>query len=438
MAINPPKGTHDIYGLEAEVFRYLEETLSTLAEFYGFSLMRTPTFESTELFARGVGESSDIVRKEMFTFPDKAGRSLTLRPEGTAGVMRAIVSNKLYAQAELPLKYYYHGPSFRYERPQKGRYREFHQFGVETIGDPSPLRDVEVILYALTVFGYLGLTKVETRINFLGGKATREQYRTALLKHFEPQIKTMCADCQDRYQLNPLRILDCKVEADRKIIEKAPVITDFLNDEERAYFQKITATLDSFGVQYIVDEQLVRGLDYYSDFVFEFHLRTGEGEDYGAIGAGGHYAELLEEVGGPSYEGTGLAFGLERLYLVLKENELLPPPSPEVEVMVMNVGKESLDDAFSILTLIRNSGYKAEINLDQRSFKALFKRAEKKRAPLALIIGDDEVKANVVQIKDLELATQETVAYEDIIDYLDAFFKEKPEEHHHLHRGEKA
>ncbi|MGI6714330.1 MAG: histidine--tRNA ligase [Bacilli bacterium] len=422
MAIHPPKGTHDLYGAEAEGFRYLEEVLMTLAEFYGFTPMRTPIFEATELFARGVGASSDIVRKEMFTFPDKAGRSLTLRPEGTAGVMRAIVSNKLHAQAELPLKYYYYGPIFRYERPQRGRYREFYQFGLETIGDASPYRDVEVILYAITALGYLGLNNVVTKINFLGGAKTRDAYRQALREYFTPHIHHMCRDCQERHQLNPLRILDCKIDEDRKIIEKAPIINDFLNEEERAYFKVVTTTLDSFGINYQIDDNLVRGLDYYSDLVFEFHLRKNETEDYGALGGGGHYTELLQEVGGPALAGTGLAFGMERLYLVLKENGLLPAPAPEVDVFVMNVGKASVEDAFSILTLIRNSGYKAEINLDDRSFKALFKRAERKRAPLALIIGDDEVKENVVQIKDLAKATQVTVAYEDIISYLDEFY----------------
>jgi len=431
MAINQPKGTHDIYGIEAKTFRKIEDVFAGLAELYAFNEMRTPIFEATELFTRGVGDASDIVRKEMFTFDDKGGRSITLRPEGTAGVMRAILSQKLYATDDLPLKYYYYGPVFRYERPQKGRYREFRQFGVESVGVTSPFNDVEVVIFGLTALSYLGFEHVQLKINSIGGAATREKYRQALVEYFAQDIDHMCEDCHVRYEINPLRILDCKVEADQKIIAGAPKINDFLTPEEQAYFNKITETLDSFGIRYEIDHGLVRGLDYYSDFVFEFHYISEKGENYGAIGAGGHYDRLLAEVGGPALAGVGLAFGLERLYLIMEDNQLLEKNALGLDVLVMNVGENSADDAFSILTLIRNSGFRADMNSDKRSFKALFKRAERQQAKLAVIIGDDEITKSVVQVKDLQKEEQFTVPYEDLIAKLDEFLSDDENDHHH-------
>lgn len=431
MAFNQPKGTHDIYGIEAKTFKKIEDVFAGLAELYGFNEMRTPIFEATELFTRGVGDATDIVRKEMFTFDDKGGRSITLRPEGTAGVMRAIVSQKLYATDDLPLKYYYYGPVFRYERPQKGRYREFRQFGVESVGANSPFNDVEVVIFALTALSYLGFEHVQLKINSIGGATTREKYRTALIDYFAHDIEHMCEDCHVRYEINPLRMLDCKVEEDQKIIAGAPKIQDFLTPDEQTYFKKITETLDSFGIRYEIDHNLVRGLDYYSDFVFEFHYISEKGENYGAIGAGGHYDKLLADVGGPSLAGVGLAFGIERLYLIMEDNQLLEKEALGLDVFVMNVGENTVDDAFSILTLIRNSGFRADMNMDKRSFKALFKRAARVQAKLAVIIGDDEVAKSVVQIKDLHKEEQVTVAYEDIVAKLDEYLSADEHEHHH-------
>ena len=284
--INNVKGTHDIFLDEHNAYEMVESMMKSIAELYGYNGVRPPVLEYSQVFSRGVGESSDIVRKEMYTFPDKGGRDLTLRPEFTAGIMRLVIQNKLYATNELPLKLYYNGPVFRYERPQLGRYRQFNQFGVESIGNNSPINDVEVIVLAYTILCSLGLEGVTLKINTLGDDASRDNYRKALKEYFAAHIENMCEDCKSRYELNPLRILDCKVPEDRPIIDKAPKIGDYLSEQSKLRFEDVKDALDTLQIKYEVDDGLVRGLDYYSETVFEFHYKSKTGANYGAIGHG--------------------------------------------------------------------------------------------------------------------------------------------------------
>ena len=411
MEINPVKGTHDIIGDEAEMYSFYEYDCILHASLYGYKEIRTPIIEHTPLFLRSVGESSDIVNKEMYTFDDKGGRSLTLRPELTAGVMRSIVTNKLYANADLPLKFFYLGPCFRYERPQAGRYRQFHQFGVERVGVSSHLDDAEVIALGKRILDSLGFEKVKVLINSLGDEASREAYRKALKDYFAKHIKNMCADCKRRYEVNPLRILDCKVEEDRKIIEGAPRMKDYLSVEAKLYFDNVIASLEKIGIDVEIDDNLVRGLDYYTGVVFEYHM---EDDDIGAIGGGGHYKNLLKEVGGPDLEGVGLSFGLERLhYVFTKIHKNVPVNGPDFFIMPMN--DEATELAFSLADILRTNAFGVEMNTEPKSFKSSFKIAERKRAKFAIIIGEDEITKNQLTVKNLKTQEQSQVKTEDML-----------------------
>ena len=293
MDINPVKGTHDIIADEANLYTMIENTAMGIASLYGYKEIRTPVIEHTPLFLRSVGESSDIVNKEMYTFEDKGGRSVTLRPELTAGVMRSIVTNKLYANSDLPLKYCYVGPCFRYERPQAGRYRQFNQFGVEAVGAPSIYQDAEVISIGHRLLNTIGLENVKVLINSLGDEESRKAYKEALREYFSKHIDKMCPDCKRRLEVNPLRILDCKVPEDIEIVKNAPKMTDYLSPASKAYLQAVISILKSIGIETEIDSNLVRGLDYYTGVVFEYHFAKVEGVDnVGALGGGGHYANL--------------------------------------------------------------------------------------------------------------------------------------------------
>ena len=408
MAVNNVKGTHDIIGEEANAFNYIENLLKQICELFGYNEYRPPVMEYSELFVRGVGESSDVVRKEMYTFLDKAERSVTLRPEFTAGIMRLIVQNKLLATSELPLKTYYVGPVFRYERPQLGRYRQFNQFGVEAVGNDSPEIDVETIALAFTILTSLNLEKVSLKINTIGDDESRESYKKALKAYFEKYLDQMCPDCHSRFELNPLRILDCKVPEDQKIVAGAPKMKDYLSDNARKRFEKVLALLDEMNIPYEVDDTLVRGLDYYSETVYEFHYVSKAGNDYGAIGAGGHYGHLVKELGGPDVSGVGFSFGVERLYSVLKDDELLPPSlNNPIEIYVMPMGEVAKSLAMQVATELRLSGYRTDLCFEDVKLGNMFKRAERKGASFAIIIGENEVNNQEVIIKNL--ATQDQV-----------------------------
>ena len=415
MEINLPKGTHDVIKDEARAYDHIENVLQTLASYYGFSPMRTPIFEHTELFSRSVGDSSDIVRKEMYTFTDKGNRSMTLRPEITAGVMRSIITNKLYATEDLPIKAYYLGPTFRYERPQQGRFRQFNQFGVEAVGVSSPYSDAETVLLGVYALKMLGFENVTLKINTLGDEESRNQYKLALKEFFKVKLEHMCGDCHARYETNPLRMLDCKVPEDQKIVEEAPKMRDFLSEKAKSEFLMIQDILDSFDIPYTIDDNLVRGLDYYSNLVFEFHYTSKLGKDYGAIGAGGHYDRLLQDIGGPALAGVGFAFGIERIYAVMRDDGLFEDEKESVDFYVMPMGEAARIDGFSLAHALRNSGLTTEICYEEKSFKQLFKKAEKKGAKFALIIGEDEVKNEEVTVKNLKTEEQFKVSYQEIV-----------------------
>ncbi len=431
MEINLPKGTHDVLLDEARGYDRIETVFKAAADLYGFNEFRTPIIEHTELFVRSVGDSSDIVRKEMYTFKDKGDRSITLRPELTAGIMRSIVNNKLYATQDLPLKAYYVGPAFRYERPQLGRYRQFNQFGVEAVGVTSTLSDAEVIMLGYNAFKMLGFEDILLKINTLGDEASRNAYREALKTYFASHLDTMCEDCKVRYEVNPLRILDCKVPEDQAIVEGAPKMSDYLSMEAKEKFDQILALLDAFGIPYEIDEALVRGLDYYSHVVFEYHYTTKKGVNVGAMGAGGHYDNLIADLGGPALSGVGFACGIERVYALLKDDELLVDTQENTDFYVMPLGEAALQDGFMIASALRAAGYRTEVCLENKNFKTMFKRAERKGSRFALIIGEDEVKTETVTLKNLTTQEQSKVAYGELIEKADELFDLEEEHHHH-------
>ena len=418
------KGTHDVFLDENNAYEKVESLMKSIAEIYAYNGVRPPVLEHSPVFIRGVGEGSDIVRKEMYTFTDKGGRELTLRPEFTAGIMRLVVQNKLYATNELPLKLYYVGPVFRYERPQLGRYRQFNQFGVESIGHNSPINDVEVIVLAYTILCSLGLENVKIKINTLGDEQSRSNYRNALKEYFASHIENMCVDCKSRFEVNPLRILDCKVPEDRPIIEKAPRIGAYLSQESQQRFDEVLASLEALQIPYEIDQSLVRGLDYYSETVFEFHYKSKEGNDYGAVGAGGHYGKLMSELGGPDLPGVGFSFGIERIVSVLKDDGLLGDVASELDAYIMPLDKDSMVYAQEVAVILRNSGgYKVDMCFDNVKLGNMFKRAANKKAKYAIIIGENEVKEEAVVLKDLAKQEQITVKIEELVDKFDELYE---------------
>ena len=417
MSVNNVKGTRDIIGEEANAFNYIENLLKQICELFAYNEVKPPVLEHTELFVRGVGESSDVVRKEMYTFLDKADRSVTLRPEFTAGIMRLIVNNKLLNTNELPYKAYYVGPVFRYERPQLGRYRQFTQFGVEAVGNNTPEIDVETMVLAYTILTSLNLDNVSIKINTLGDEESRQNYKNALKEYFAKYLDQMCPDCHSRYELNPLRILDCKVPEDQKIVAGAPKMKDYLSDAAKERFNKVLALLDDLEIPYEVDDTLVRGLDYYSETVYEFHYVSSTGNDYGAIGAGGHYGGLVKEIGGPDVAGVGFSFGIDRLYSVLRDDDLLPDGLDNpIEIYVMPMGEVAKPLAMQTAAALRISGYRGDMCFEEAKLGNMFKRAERKGAKFAVIIGENEVNNQEVIIKNLATTVQNSVPVSELIE----------------------
>ena len=422
------RGTYDAYDEDALNLNAIKETLSMHVQFYGYNPIMTPIYEQTELFARSAGESSDIVTKEMFTFLDKGGRSITLRPELTAGVIRAIVNNKLYATKDLPLKYYYCGPAFRYERPSAGRYRQFNQFGVECVGINSYYHDVECISLGYNSLIEIGFPNVILKINTLGDANSRKAYQEALKSYFADKIQYMCSDCKRRYEINVLRILDCKDPDDRPYIEGAPKMSDYLSDESKEYFKKVLELLDEQQIPYEIDDTLVRGLDYYSHVVFEYHFVTKDGKSLGAIGAGGHYDNLVNEIGGPQIASVGFAIGLERVNTLLKEISSDEYVKPSLDVFIIHLGEQTKQHAFMLAQELRSMCFKVDMTYENKSIGAQFKIAQRKNARFAIIIGEDEMKTYKYQVKSLKDQVQELVDYQDLIDYLEDKISEEVED----------
>ncbi|AEF95084.1 Histidyl-tRNA synthetase [Desulfotomaculum nigrificans CO-1-SRB] len=415
MLTTRPRGTNDILPGEVEKWQYLEELARQVCREYGYSEIRTPIFEHTELFARGVGETTDIVEKEMYTFTDRGDRSITLRPEGTAAVVRAYLENKLYALPQ-PIKLFYIGPMFRYDRPQAGRFRQFHQFGVEVFGSNSPAIDAEVIAMAMDIYHRIGLTNLELHINSVGCPQCRPVLRQKLQEYFRPQLAELCPNCQGRFDRNPLRILDCKSEKCQEIGRHAPTTLDVLCPECQAHFELVKGYLDAVGVKYIVDNRLVRGLDYYTNTAFEIMTR-----DIGAqssIGGGGRYNGLIEACGGSAAPGIGFALGLERILLTAERQGITFPISRGPAVFVATVGAGAETESFALVQKLRRHGIAADKDYLGRSLKAQMKYAGKLDARLVIILGEEELSRGVAVVRNMQAGSQEEVPLADIISYV--------------------
>lgn len=393
--INIPKGTKDVLPSDSYKWHYVENTAREVAKIFGIKEIRTPTFEHTELFLRGVGDTTDIVNKEMYTFLDKGNRSITLKPEGTAGVARAFIENGLYSGA-MPLKMYYITPVFRYERPQAGRLREHHQFGVEFYGAKGADIDAEVILTAYTLLTKLGL-KVELNINSMGCKECRKNYNKALKDYLAGSLDKMCPTCRERYEKNPLRILDCKEEGCKELTKNAPKITEFLCDDCKTHFENLKGYLDIAGLNYKVNPYIVRGLDYYTKTVFEF-VTTSLGSQ-GTVCGGGRYDGLIEQIGGTPVAGVGFGMGLERILMLMEAENIQIPEEKPVKLFIASMGEKAMKKAFELCYKLRKNGVAVETDHMERSIKSQFKYADKIKAEYVLTIGDNELETNKAVLK---------------------------------------
>ncbi len=404
-ALQPVRGTHDLLPDELARHRRVEERGRAVAALYGFDEIETPVFEFTEVFARTLGDASDIVTKEMYTFQDKGGESLTLRPEGTAGVARAFISGGLAQR--LPLKLFYRGPMFRYERPQKGRQRQFHQIGVELLGVASPLADIEVIALGAQLLQELGLKdSVVCEINTLGDSESRDAYRGRLVEYLDRHRGSLSADSRDRLGRNPLRILDSKEEADRAIVAEAPLLTDSLNAASRAFFDEMLAGLESLGVRYQVNPRLVRGLDYYCHTAFEF--TTDALGAQGTVLAGGRYDGLVRLMGGPDTPGIGWAAGVERLAMLIE-----PPAAGKRPLAVVPVGKEAARDALALTHRLRQAGFRMDLGYSGNLSKRM-KRANALGASAVILLGEEELARGVATVRDMDSGEQTEVPLNDL------------------------
>ena len=417
--IQKPKGTYDVYGDKSKKILYLENLMKNLMETYNYEYVRTPLFESSELFHRGVGETTDIVTKETYDFIDRGERHMTLRPEGTAGVVRSFIENKMYAEVTQPVKCWYYGPMYRYERPQSGRFREFYQFGCEVFGSSNPLNDAEIISIPVNFYRLLGLKGIKVNINSLGDKQSREQYRNALIEYFRPHIDELCDDCKCRFEKNPLRILDCKIDKDKEIMKNAPKTIDYLNEESKKHFEDVKKYLDVLQIEYKVNTNLVRGLDYYSHTVFEVEASVEGFGSQNVLCGGGRYDNLVENIGGPATKGVGFAMGIERLLTALEFENINLNENNNVDVYVIPVDESIKYDASSLVMSLRLNGFKVDMDYMNRNMKSNFKQADRINAKYIIIIGEDEVKTNTLTIKNNKTKEEHKINLEDVVEFLD-------------------
>lgn len=404
------RGTQDVLPSESGHWQHIEQTALAIARDFGYREMRTPVFEHTELFHRSVGETTDVVQKEMYTFEDKGRRSITLRPEGTAGMARALLEHGLNNEA-LPVKVSYLTSCYRYEKPQAGRLREFHQFGVECFGAAAPQADAEVITLARMVLDNLGITGVELRLNSIGCPECRAKYHEALRAYFESRRDELCETCLGRLQRNPMRILDCKSPVCSQIAAGAPVMLDYLCGDCAAHFDTVKGCLEAAGVAYVIDPHIVRGLDYYTRTVFEF-VSDALGAQAVVCG-GGRYDGLIDELGGPHLPSLGFGMGLERLLLVMEAKGYAFPEEPRCEVYLASMGDAAACRCFAMATRLREGGVSAECDTVGRSLKAQMKYADKLGARYTLVLGDNELESGRAQLKDMESGAAEEVALDD-------------------------
>jgi histidyl-tRNA synthetase len=409
--IGAPRGTKDILPGSIVAWRYVEQIMREVCAAFDYHEIRTPMFEHTELFHRGIGDTTDVVEKEMYTFMDRGKRSITLRPENTASVVRAFVENKMYGDL-VPTKLYYIGPMFRYDRPQAGRMRQFHQFGVEALGAASPTIDAEVIMLALQTLKKLGLTDLKLKINSVGCGVCRPVHRKLLQDFFRPNLDKLCRDCQNRFERNPLRILDCKVPECKTIAEGAPKITDCLCDDCKKHFAKVQELLTVAGVEYELDSNLVRGLDYYTKTAFEIQYSPLGAQS--AVCGGGRYDGLVEEIGGPSTPGIGFAMGMERVLLALEKQNLLPQGKNALDVFIVVSNTINLPLAFKIISVLRSNGLACDMDFLERSMKAQMKQANRLQARNVVIFGEDEVARGAVVLRNMSTSEQKEVKIEEL------------------------
>ena len=411
--LQKPKGTLDIYGEDGKIFDYISNYTSAFMSLYNYEFIKLPTFESTELFYRGVGDTTDIVNKETYDFLDKSNRKMTLRPEMTAGTARCLIEDKLYAEGVK--KFYYLGSCFRYERPQSGRLREFTQFGIECFNVSNPKVDAEVISLAYRYLSGLGLTNLVVKLNSLGNKESRKEYNEVIKEYLSKDYDNLCDTCKERLSKNPLRILDCKYDGERKYIKNAPKTLDYLNEESKSYFEEVKSSLESLGIPFIEDSTLVRGLDYYSHTVFEIISDIPELGKANTLCGGGRYDGLVELLGGPSTPGIGFAMGIERIIILLKELECYVPDR-ELDVFVMNL--DNTNYAFQIIDDLRLSEFSVETDYTGKNMKGMWKLVDKLNPKFVLIIGEDERVNDCITVKDNITKEETKVKTSDLIDYL--------------------
>jgi histidyl-tRNA synthetase len=413
--IKVPKGTQDILPEDISKWYYIEDTIRETLNKYGYKEIRTPFFEYTDLFVRGIGESTDIVTKEMFTFPDRKGRSLTLRPEGTAPVVRAYLENSMGRTSKV-IKLFYLGPMFRCEKPQAGRFRQFNQFGIEIIGTKSPAADAEVIITVLDVYKKLGLRNLEILINSVGCKKCRAGYVQKLKKYLKNKKDFLCSECKERYDKNPLRVLDCKKDSCRRTIEKAPVITENLCQECESHFAQVKTYLDDQKIIFHENPRLVRGLDYYTKTAFE--IISGELGAQNAIGGGGRYDDLVEELGGKPTPAVGFAAGIERMIITLNQQKVEWPAEKGLDLFVAKVDEKNKDTAFRLLQKMRNAGLSADMDYSEGSLKSQMRIANKIGAKFTIIVGEEELSKNMVILRNMQTKEQKEVKIDNLINKL--------------------
>ena len=413
MKLQKPKGTQDILPADSAKWQYVENVARETFKKYNYGEIRTPMFEHYEVISRSVGDTTDIVTKEMYDFHDKGDRHITLRPEGTAPVVRSYVENKLFApEVQKPVKVYYIGSMFRYERPQAGRLREFHQLGVECFGSKNPATDVETIAMAYQLFNTLGIKDVTLHLNSLGNTESRLAYRQALIDYLTPMRESLSKDSQRRLEENPLRVLDSKEKEDKVAVENAPSILDYLDEESQAHFDEVRTMLDSLNIPYVIDTNMVRGLDYYNHTIFEFITNIDKSEL--TICAGGRYDSLVEYFGGPETAGFGFGLGLERLLLVLDKQGIKLPVEESLDVYIAVLGSGANGKALELVQSIRYQGFKAERDYLGRKIKAQFKSADTFKAKTVITLGESEVESGQVNVKNNATREEVTVSFEEL------------------------
>ena len=415
MLTNAPKGTKDILPDQIHKWHYVEEQWKDICRRYGFKEVRTPVFEHTELFTRGIGDTTDVVQKEMYTFEDHGGRSITLKPEGTSPAVRAFIEHKQYAEVQ-PTKYHYITPCYRYEKPQSGRLREFHQFGIEVFGTPNMMADAEVICLGYEFLTSLGITEIALRINSVGCPECRKKHRAALREFLTPKYDQLCDTCKTRFDKNPMRILDCKSPVCQELVQGAPMMIDYLCDDCKESFEELKANLTAMEIPFEVDPGIVRGLDYYTKTAFEF-VTTKIGAQ-GTVCGGGRYDHLIEEVGGPPIPGVGFGLGIERLLLLMEANEAEFPEADKLDVFVAVMGDAAKAYGLKLCRELRAKGLSVEMDTLARNIKGQFKYANRLNAKYTVVIGENELAEGVAAVKDMEKQEQTNVKFEDLYEAL--------------------